>query len=289
MKLNYTGKENLKFLVLSDLHISKKDDISKIKKMVLKITETVYDGIFIVGDIIDSISVLESRIVKSKVFNLFLFFANIAHTFFVTGNHDVLLNSHRKQKSTQLNEKKLKAFYDELAKIENVEFLKNKTVTIGNNFTVSGLVLDDKWALSKSDEYFIDEKQIELLKELPVDKTNILLCHFPNFLMHLSEKGYLKNVDYSIAGHNHNGATQFRFIPLEPLLNLIGQKNRGLITPFKSIKLKDTAKLRGVLKLGDNTTLIINPAFKTLSFCSKLEKLDWMFYKGYTEVIYTNK
>lgn len=289
MELNVLGKDKLRVLVLSDMHISKKYDVIEIKKTTLKLHEKKYDFIFIVGDIIDSLSVLKSEIMKFEIFGLFEFFSNIAPVYFVTGNHDILNLKGKKKKKELIENAVFKTFFEGLSKIDNVEFLNNKTADIGANSTVSGIILDDEYNLSDGKNQTFEKNSFEFLKGLSKEKTNILLCHYPDVLMSLAENDYLVNVDYSIAGHNHNGATQFKFIPVEPFLNLIGQKNRGIITPYKSFRLKDTVKLRGVLKLKNNTILIINPAFKTLSYYSGLERLNWVFYRGYTEIEFTKK
>jgi len=139
---------------------------------------------------------------------------------------------------------------------------------------------NEKRLLREKDRY-------EFLANLSPDKTNTVLCHYPQAIMSLYNAGILKNANLSVTGHNHNGCTQFKFIPVEFFLNIFRQNNRGLITPGKSINLEDTKNLRGNIELGDNSMLLINPAFKTFAACTgKLEKLDWMFYRGYSEIEY---
>lgn len=283
-KQDYYAKGNLKILVLSDIHIYTKKDIVKVKNFVDKMKENNYDCIFVVGDIVDSISVLSREGIRSELSNLFKYFASIAHTYFVTGNHDEVNLEARKEKYKGINLDYLRTFFDGLSKIENVEFLNNRTLDIGDHFTVSGIRLDEAYYSLKDSKSNLDKGCLSFLRKLNKEKTNILLCHYPDVVVELFKKGYLENVDYCISGHNHNGMTQFKFLPIEAFLNLMGEKNRGIITPGKSLKLKDTAKLRGVRELDEKTKLIINPAFKSLSKQSRIEVLDWMFYKGYTEI-----
>jgi len=286
-KLRFFAKDNLKVLILSDLHIYTKREIAIIKEFFDKLKGNNYDCIFVVGDIVDSISVLNSEMIKNEIYNLFMYFASFAHIYFVTGNHDMM--NLEKAKYKNMNVDDLKTFYDELSEIKNVDFLKNQTIDISNHFTVSGIYFDEAYYSLRNCKNNLDENSLSFLKELSKEKTNILLCHYPNVIMELYEKNCLQNVDFGISGHNHNGMTQFKFLPIESFFNLIGQKNRGLITPSKSIRLRDTAKLRGIVDFDDKTKLIINPAFKSLSVQSKLEVFDWMFYDGYTEIIFEKK
>lgn len=291
VKIKIDKDKGLKALVFSDLHIYYNRDIVAVQKFLLKFKEN-YDAIFVVGDIIDSCYVLENEKNFDDLTRLFKHFGELAPTYVVSGNHDVEVRMRRKS-NCQSDYKLSVKFFDVLSKLENVYYLNNETVRLSNGYTISGIVasqdyvsarnvLQEKCALRNIGEY-------DFIKKLKPEDVNIVLCHFPNLIMHLEERNILQHVDVSIAGHNHNGCTQFRFFPIEKIMDSLGQSNRGIITPWKSMKLRDTFKLRGVIHF-DRNTLVINPAYKTLSKCSGiLSHFNWMFYKGYTVIEFLPK
>lgn len=286
-----TKQENgLKALVLSDLHIFNMNDINSIMKLLLKLEKNEYDVIYLVGDILDSTNVLQmDNTFTAKIIELISYFGRIAPTYIVYGSHDLsyrtIYNNWSSDKRTFQSK-----FIDKVAGLSNVKVLENETVDLGNGYTISGINPSLNYAISTPDgNNKILDKEIEkyeFLSSLDSNNTNTLLCHYPNVIMYLHKLCIIPYVDLSIAGHNHNGCTQFRFIPVEGILNLFGQKNRGLITPGKSTSISDTEVLRGDIDVSSYNIMLMNPAFKTLSASSGLEKFDWMFYKGYSEVEY---
>lgn len=283
--------KGLKVLVLSDLHIFTEKDIKQVEKFLDKIKNNNYDAIYLVGDIIDSTNVLKLfDSVTGRLLELIAFLGHIAPTYIVYGSHDLayrsIYNTWLNDKSTFENE-----FLNKISGYHNINVLENETRSLkeGTGYTISGYNPTLVYALNTPDgnEKILLREKCKFLTELSSDKTNTVLCHYPQAIMNLHKAGILKNANLSVTGHNHNGCTQFKFIPVEFFLDLFRQNNRGLITPGKSIKLEDTKNLRGNIELGDDSTLLINPAFKTLAACTgKLEKLDWMFYRGYSEIEY---
>lgn len=293
MKIITKEIEGLKALVLSDLHIFTEKDLKQVELLMDKLKNNNYDVIYLVGDIIDSTNVLKlSRLVTGKLLELIAFLGHIAPTYIVYGSHDL---SHRSIYGKWLEDEKTFQieFLNKIAGYHNINVLENETKSLkeGTGYTISGINPSLSYAMDTpdgNDKILLKEiDKFEFLTNLNSNYTNTLICHYPEAIMKLQEVGLLENISLSIGGHDHNGCTQFRFLPVELILDLFKQNNRGLITPGKSIKLKDTKKLRGVVDLGGSSKLLINPAFKTFANCTGiLEKLDFMFYRGYSEIEY---
>lgn len=289
MKLKVKTKLNkkLRALVLSDLHIHCLQDVKSIKKFFSKFKNK-FEAIFLVGDIVDASNVLENDALLKEIVELIKLFGMCAPTFIVSGNHDVVGYLREESNLRQVDATPFEKFTTLISSLHNVKFLDNETAVLKNGYTVSGIVAPATYSemckkASKSNELGSNH-DFDFLNKLSPDNLNIVLCHFPNLIIKLEKEGYLPNANVCISGHTHNGCTQFRFLPIEPILDFLGQKNRGLITPDKSFKLKDTARLRGVIHF-DKNILVINPAFRTLSnSAGMLSNFNWLFYKGYTEI-----
>jgi len=293
----YTKQNNgLKALVLSDLHIFSKRDIPNIERIMDMLKKKQYDVVYIVGDIIDATNVLkEDSYITGRLLELFAFLGHIAPTYIVYGSHDLAYFSKELEHQTgnpwipdeiTFKEK----FIDKVAGYPNINVLDNETTKIAQaeGYTISGVNPSLAYAMTTPDgneELLLREKaKYGFLNDLDANKTNTLICHYPNAIETMHEIGLLENVDLSIAGHNHNGCTQFKILPVEKFFDLLGQKHRGLITPGKNLFPKD---VRGVKNLDSRNTLVINPSIKTFAACTgSLENLDSLFYKGFTEIEY---
>lgn len=283
-----SNQEPLKALVLSDIHIYKASDEKMLNKIIYLVEKNRYDAIFIVGDIIDYTNILtNNKKIVDMIINFIQELGKRAKTYIVYGNHDcgyVYKNNWRYDIKTL--EKKLS---NNFRNMPNVWVLNNETQEIKEGYTISGYIPSKKYmqanAKENSEILYQELETLLFLKKLDPNKINTFLCHYPHVIEELNKLGYLNNIDVSIAGHNHNGVTQF--LPLELLLNLIGEKNRGLITPGKSMKLSHTKFLRGSKKLNERNTLVINPCVRTFgSTAHYLRHLDFLFYRGSSEIIY---
>lgn len=287
-----------KFLVLSDIHVVSDKDIKKIlnlKKTILsQVTNCSYDAILLVGDVIDATNVLRSDSkIYGELLNLIKFLGEVAPTYVAFGAHDMCYFDKRREKNedipwvpdVQVFEERLK---DKISGFTNLKVFNNGMRDIGDGYTISifNPILDyDLGKKDGDDKKLLSSGGYEFLNNLDSSQTNILLCHYPKVVLSLYREGILNNVDVSVSGHTHNGMTQLRVFPMETLLNMIGQKNRGIITPSKSFKFDDTKYLRGKIQLNEEQDLIINPAFISLAECAGiLHYLDWMFYRGMSEI-----
>ncbi len=291
------NNEKLKILIISDIHYFCQKDNGKLEEIFNELNSHNYDAVFLVGDIIDSTNVLRyDKNATNKLLDFIYVLGSIAPTYIAYGSHDLgYYNNHIKDKNKCHWQKDELTFYEEfLNKVsgyKNVNIEENKTLNIKNEYTINIINPSLEYAMYEPDgneEILIQElEKYKFLENLDSNFTNILLCHYPNTVISLYKLGMLDKVDLSISGHNHNGITQFKFIPLEFILNLIGCKNRGLITPGKSIALKDTKYCRGKIDFDKKSSLIINPSITTFANCSGiLKNLDGLFYEGASVVEY---
>lgn len=284
-----TQKENLKALIISDLHILTDKDNYKLLKIINLIKTNKYDCLFIVGDLIDSTNILKNTLVTNHLIQNLNVISNITPIYLCFGNHDIAEFDYKKNKSWTLNLKDFEnKFINILKQNSNIHFLENKPYQIKKGYTLSIINPSFNYTINNADgneQVLLKEiNNFSFLKNLNNNNENILLCHYPNALITLHQKGYLKNIRLSISGHNHNGLTQLK-LPIEALLNLFKQENRGFITPNKSLNFKNTKTLRGKIDLDNSSTLIINPAFTSLSHTSGyLNHFDFLFYQGLTEI-----
>ncbi len=286
--LDAKGPRGKTFFVLSDMHIAKKRDIERIAKAKSYI-ETRYlahkcDAFFLVGDLVDSMDIFENTTLMKSLTEFIKFLGSLAPTFIAIGNHDIYRYENAKKDNLIPQQSLLyinKYFFEKIKAYKNVYFEDKIIYDIEDGYTVSiyNPTLDYKLHYNK-DDY---KKDTAFLRNLNPSKTNILLCHFPNVIKNLHEEKLLHDVDLAVTGHNHNGMTQFLF--LEKVLKLLKMPNRGLITPEKSLKFKDTAQMRGLIPLNKRTRLFINPAFTSLAPNTKiLNFFDRFFYTGSTEI-----
>lgn len=279
--------DELKMLILSDLHIYNYKTIKKLNNIQKYLNANKYDIVCLVGDIIDSTNMLTlENDTYEKLLDFIQYLGTYAKTFIVYGSHDISYRNYKKW----IWECDFKTFKDKflskISKYKGVKVLENETVDLGNGYTISGFNPSFNYAYTKNfKKVLIDEGGYEFLNSLNPRNTNIFLCHYPNVITELSNTKYLNKVDIAVSGHNHNGMTQLKVFPLEKFLNFFKQNNRGIITPSKSFKLKDTIKVRGNIKINDKTTLIINPAVTSLANCTRfLKTFDCLFYSGATEI-----
>ena len=282
--------DTLKVIVISDLHIFQVCDIKILEKIIIELKKENYDAIYLVGDIIDCTNILKSNsYVTDKILEFISFLGYIASTYIVHGNHDMLFYSQNRQPWSNDTETFISQFVNKISQYKNINILDNETLTIKDGYTISGITPPIEYILNSPDgDYTILEKEREkynFLNNLSTDDTNTLLCHYPSAIFQMHQNNLLNKINVSVAGHNHNGITQLRVFPMEFLLDLIKQNNRGLIAPGKHL-FENTKYLRGNIKLDENNTLIINPAITSLSHSTGLNSFNFLFYKGATQILY---
>ena len=288
-KIITNNKKELSIFTISDLHVCNVKDINKLDIIIEYLINNKFDITLVVGDIIDSTSVLNTMEVKVNLIEFFVKISKLSKLYFVNGNHDL---GYFDKKVWKKQDKRFdKEIIKQLIKYKNITYLDNKTVDFNDEYTISGIVMPYNYCKINYDGDKLVLKQelhkLKFLKKLNKKKTNILICHYPKVITKLDEIGYLDNVDLAIAGHNHSGVTQN--VVIETVLNLF-DKNKGLITPNKSIRKKDTKNMRGILKLKNGKVFIINPSIRTVANTSGLFKyLNDLFYMGASTIYFKKK
>lgn len=224
---NLPLSRDLNIATLSDIHINHHFSSALSKKLLTSLKNKKLDAIFILGDFIDRVNVLESLEVKNLAVDFLKNLAKIAPVFMVYGNHDVTSKVHGVRSYEIPTD-----FRAELKKINNLTILDNE-IKETKNFFVAGFTPSEKYYFSSKSrrlepknvlkrelEAFLSEK----CANLPHTKPCFFLTHSPFHGDLLTEK--LTDFDYIFTGHMHNG--------LLPRWLLWTTKNAGLIGPFKS-------------------------------------------------------
>jgi predicted MPP superfamily phosphohydrolase len=187
--------EGLSILHLSDLHISKKTTIQKMKRLITSANELTPDIIVITGDIIDT----KPKYIQEKLQVLKGLKAN---TYYISGNHDL--------------------FYglDELVTIleeTHIIFLDNEFVNLeyhGQSYAIAGL--GDRFS-----KFFGRKRDIEnITKQVHKENPLIFLAHQPkDYTIALQCNAML-----FLAGHTHGG----QIFPFHYLVRLVQPFLAGL-------------------------------------------------------------
>lgn len=292
------NKCSKRFLVISDLHIFYDSDIKLLEDLTEAISKEEYDAIIVAGDIIDATNILtENPYLTSKILDFIKFLGTKSPTFVAYGAHDIeryyennISNCPWIYDAGSFCDKLL----DKMASYPNINVKGGIINDIGDNYKI-GIInpnLYFGWGLNNREyDTIVEQYTYGFLEYLNTMDINTVICHYPAIIFKLQELGLLTNVDLCVSGHSHNGITQFKYLPVEKIFNLIGMKNRGLVpTTTKEFYFTATKHSRGVISLNERTNLVINPTLKTISASKgNFEKFDNLFYKSFTEINYISK
>lgn len=294
-KLEIAKKGQIKCLLISDIHLGESNVyrlLKKLEKIATK-TDTLYDAIFLLGDLVDSTDILKDDYLSRDIVELLKNLSVRAPLYIVTGNHDLCsLKVYKETKRTLTDRVTFRrSVLNNLTKSDKI-FKDIGTFPLKENFTVS--IYNPPLQYIKSPEHEREEvlkndaDNYKFLDDLDPSKTNILISHYPDIIKWLHKENRLSHIDICLAGHNHGGMTQN--VILETIFRILNWKTRGLITPDKSMKPEDTEDMRGLITLDKNTLLYINPAFTSLSpNTGLLRKFNFLFYRGMTEMTISKK
>ncbi len=290
-------EKGLKALVISDIHYYSSKDNYKLGNIIKELNTNHYDVLYLVGDIIDSTNMFNDVEAVNYLIKFIKIISNKLPIYLTYASHDLAYFNYgdKEHPWTKDEETFRDKFLDVVRKFPNVYVKENTIYDLPNGDTVSIINPSLDYAMDTPDgnkEELLSNRRLRysFLNNLDYNKTNTLLCHYPQAIFSLHKYGLLKGVNLSIAGHNHNGITQLRVFPLEGLLNFFGQENRGLITPAKKISLENTKYLRGLIELDQDSSLIINPSITSLgSTTGILNKADKLFYQGASVINYVRE
>lgn len=277
MKCFYTKKYTLYktkiqkevcILLFSDLHFSKGVTNRKLDYILKEVKRVNPDYIFISGDLIDSIDVVEKNIDRNRLFQFINKLAKISKVIISLGNHDC----YKKEKKSNSHYRWVyyydEMFFRELDAINNVYVLNNECY-VDDSIFVTGITNSFEYYETNSTFINPNDENKEVLmnelasldsslkKNLPSNKLKFILVHSPVYMNDLDVLQILNEYDYILSGHMHNGC-------VPPILNDLWKSNRGIISPTMRFFAKNERNT--LKKLGDK--LIVNGAITTLQECS---------------------
>lgn len=240
---NENTTNNIKIASISDIHISDKTSLKELEKIIRLIYLENPNYICILGDLIDSPSIINNNKDKCLIFLKEL--SKIAPVFLILGNHDYINYYKGKMYEEEYN----KEFYNEVNNINNINLLNDKILYL-EDITIMGYT--EKYNVFHSrniNTFYTDFSKKEELYKINNNTPRIALIHSPEPFKYLNNVNLLSNYDLIMCGHNHNGC-----IP-SFLENIWPDKTGGLVTPSKEIFPKN---VRGIIKLKSGTYLINN-------------------------------
>lgn len=265
---NEKAKKELKFIVLSDLHYSYQVKNEKLERILNEIRNIKPNYILFPGDIIDSTDMVKDYKEEKRFLNWLKKLGEIAPTLMSLGGHDF----YKKGKSGlhrweyYFDEK----LYKKINNIKNVYLLDNAFYEDNNVFVV-GYTQSFKYYHNSSNEgkdiMLKDLKELHKKISLNSKKINLLLVHSP---VRVNEPEILKEIkdyDYYISGHMHNGC-------VPPILYELWNSTRGIIAP--NTKLFPKNERNTLRKKGDK--LLVNGPLTMFHECLGLfEKFNFLF------------
>ena len=267
---NINNENNIKIFIMNDIHFSEKIKDKKLNYIYNYIKRVNPNYVLIPGDLIDCVNKIENNIEKNRLFTWLKKIASISKILISIGNHDIFKVD--KKKSYYY---KLDSFYDELNNLDNVYVLDNN-IYEDSNIYVCGITMDYNYysdeTLDKLNKEL--EKNKSILTNLP-NKLRILLIHSPS---NLDKTNLVKEFDYIICGHMHNGC-------VPPLLNEIWRSKKGIITPNKKFFGNNE---RNTLRK-ENDKILVNGPVITFQSVSGIMRIFNILFPTYISIMNFNK
>lgn len=271
----YSKKSQPKICVISDIHFSYQVKDEKLESLRQKLEDRKPDYIFIPGDLVDSNDMIEKTSEEKRLLNWLESLGKIATVLISEGNHDTYKKAEKEYTEKTGDQWKVIKNVDFIKKVnelENVHYLDNE-VYEDKNIYVLGLTLsahyyclfasDKKKNHSKTGENVdqllkeLDELDQKMITNLPKNKIKFALIHSPCHLDDFRVKEELKEFDFLIAGHMHNGL-------VTPILDEIWRSDHGVVNASKRFVAGNTRLSKKTLKEG----LIIAGAVTTWHECT---------------------
>lgn len=247
-------KKEVTLFLITDLHYYHAKDLKKYQMITKEIQKKTPNFVLIGGDLLDSSFVNDEDLLIGEIKK----WSQYSKILIGIGNHDITTSKEKGQEN--------KIFFQKLKSIPNVVILDNDILET-SDIRFIGVTLPYYYYYRKQEnpkelEQFINQKFKESYDD---KKINILLIHSSIGLtlhQNFSHIKVLKNVDFILSGHTHNG-----MVPkiLEGVM-----KNDGIIWPNKKLFPK---LVRGKFQY-QNFTFIISGGITKLSKRSGLNFLD---------------
>lgn len=235
---NQKAKDNVKILVIGDVHISDMVSLKKIELIKKHILFEKANYILFVGDLIDRVEELENSCSLKKLKDLLKTAVSVSKTFVILGNHDYI---HRKNHSNCI-----KNISNVIKSIDGVTLLDDKVYSDDSILFMGYTETLEYYSKKKYDfAYFYNDfkKHDILYKNINNNLPTVAVIHSPEFSYDKKCVRLLKDYDLILCGHTHDGCVPFGF----------GNFKRGVISPKKTFFPKN---VRGLRKLGNNYILI---------------------------------
>ncbi len=264
--------------ILGDLHHSNSFSEKKLNKIEKVIDESPTDYLCIVGDLIDSTNYLYDKNEKNTILIEWLRKLGTKYKVFLTlGNHDfTYFDRHTGIKDIP------KEFLNELRNIPGLTLSHNEPYYEDDLILIYQLELDF--------DYYKDYEKLDILLATLMDqkekmtnlnqkKVKILLIHSPSLITHPKVLEYIKEFDYIIAGHMHNGL-------VHPFVSKIIPKNRGIISPNKKLFPLHARGVETIEIDNKKITLIVTGGIVKIQECaSPLNLLNYFFPMQMDEIV----
>ena len=268
-KIYMPQRSGIKIGIINDLHFSSKISNQKLNVIKEKIKNAFLDYLLFPGDLVDHIGTVQDSSERNRLLFWLQDLGEICRVLISLGNHDFYKESQSRQWVYYMDE----VFWNSVNHIKGVHVLNNEQYEDDQVHIVGITQPFDYYHPSNSKRE--DKNRLmemlysirSLLCDLPVDKLNLAMIHCPMYLTDQRIQCLLKEFDYFITGHMHNGC-------IPPMLDELWNSTRGLISPDNSLFPKNA---RNTLKYRDDK-LLVNGALTTFHECSgPLEKLNFLF------------
>ena len=203
--------EDMKIVLVSDLHLGYSIGVRNIRDMAEKINRLDADVVCIAGDIFDND--YDSLDNPEGIKDAFLSIKSRYGVYACWGNHDVEEKLIGGFPSGLGGVKKQDQRMRELLEQSGVILLEDEAITVENKFTLIGRL--DKEQPGNDSGSRLDISEIDFNKNLPV----ICMDHQPSELKEKADAG----IDIDLGGHTHNG----QFFPLNLGIGLMWENPAG--------------------------------------------------------------
>ncbi len=244
---NEDAKKDIKIAAISDIHYSQLVTPKVLESILFKLNSLNPDYIAIIGDLLDSIDVLQDEKLENILLDFIDRLSILAPLIISLGNHDI---------STKKDGKWIfgwaGSFWGKVAAMPNVTIVDNDVYQDDKVF-ISGYTQPfDFYYKDKKEHIPVMISSLESAKEKLLNPVvalpRICMIHSPYQLTTPVIAKYFKDYDILLSGHMHEGMVL-------PILDDIVKCNYGLIAPSKFLFPKN---VRGTVRTDNGQYLIIS-------------------------------
>ncbi|MBE6160454.1 MAG: metallophosphoesterase [Lactobacillales bacterium] len=272
------NKDNIRISIISDIHFSH-GTLKKLNILLKHLTNIKPNYILIPGDLIDCSDILKDNKVKDEFLIFIKSLSKISKVVISLGNHDFYKIKKRKLiKNSYENYFSYQLFY-EISLINNVYLLDNDKYE-DKKIYIAGITVPLEYYKDESSNSLSKKlnRNKKIISDLPEDKLKILMIHSPMNLNNKRIKNKLKEFDYFVCGHMHNGC-------VPPIINELWNSSKGIIGPTGKFLVFNA---RNTLRKKEDKLLVNGPVI-TFSKCSGIMRIFNIFYPIYNTILDFNK